>query len=151
MVLIEQRVDDLDPYADLSFFGSDVEGITEFQPGNKPKVKISSALSNDERRVNRFRTTLTHEFGHVHFHAYLWEIEPPGPDLIRQDRTANMQICKRENILEARQSDWMELQAGYVCGSLLMPVSFVRRLLVDTRKKTNYSALLAFAGNMVAH
>src|SRR5208282_4225053 len=68
-LLIESDTNDFDPYADLSGYGSDVEGLTEFRPGGKPNVKIAERLSNDERRENRLRTTLTHEYGHVRFHA----------------------------------------------------------------------------------
>jgi hypothetical protein len=39
-----------------------------------------------------------------------------------------MQVCFRDKILDAAQSDWMEWQAGYVCGALLMPVSRIRAL-----------------------
>jgi hypothetical protein len=127
--LIERDADDLDPYADLSEYGPEVEGVTEFRLGRKPVVKIAAGLANSDRRENRLRTTLTHEYGHVHFHAYLWELHPPGRDLLRQNPNANKQICKRDNILHARQFDWMEWQAGYVCGSLLMPVSYLRRIV----------------------
>lgn len=128
-VLIERDTSDFDPYADLSEYGSEVEGVTEFLPREKPAVKIAGSLANDDRRENRLRTTLTHEYGHVHFHAYLWEVEPPGPDLLRQNPNANKQICKRDNILDATQTDWMEWQAGYVCGALLMPISHLRRVV----------------------
>lgn len=128
-VMIERDVGDFDPYADLSAYGSEVEGVTEFYPGSKPHVKISGTLANDDRRENRLRTTLTHEYGHVRFHAYLWEVEPPGPDLLRQNPNANKQICKRDNMLDATQTDWMEWQAGYICGALLMPASHMRRLV----------------------
>ncbi len=70
--LIEQADATLDAYADLSAFGDDVEGMTEFFPDQGPKVSISDKLANDERRENRLRTTLTHEFGHVQFHRHLW-------------------------------------------------------------------------------
>lgn len=127
--LIERDTDDLDLYADLSQFGAKVEGLTEFRPGSKPKVKISGELSEDSRRENRLRTTLTHEWGHVRFHAYLWEVEPPAVDLLAQNPRANLQICKRDTILDAQQTDWMEWQAGYVCGAILMPLGHVRRLV----------------------
>ena len=145
-VLIEQAVDDLDPYADLSVYGIEVEGVTEFQPGRKPTVKIAEGLATDGRRENRLRTTLTHEYGHVHFHTYLWEVEPPGPDLFRQNLNANKQICKRENILDAGQTDWMEWQAGYVCGSLLMPASHVRRLVGAYQEESNLFGAADVAG-----
>ncbi len=128
-LLIERDTEDFDPYADLSMYGPHVEGLTAFQLGKKPKVKIAEGLASDERRENRFRTTLTHEYGHVRFHAYLWEMEPPGPDLLRQRPNADKQICKRDGILEASQTDWMEWQAGYACGALLMPISHVRRVV----------------------
>jgi hypothetical protein len=126
-VLIERDTGDFDPYADLSAYGSEVEGATEFQPKGKPVVRIAAALSNDSRRENRLRTTLTHEYGHVHFHAHLWQGEAPTADLLRQRPNANKQICKRDGILNAAHTDWMEWQAGYISGALLMPVSYLRK------------------------
>ncbi|MEZ4271051.1 MAG: ImmA/IrrE family metallo-endopeptidase [Myxococcota bacterium] len=127
--LLERDCEDLDLYADLSTYGATVEGLTEFRMGSKPRVKVSSDLAGDERRENRLRTTLTHEYGHVRFHAYLWEIEPPGTDLLGRNPNANKQICKRDDIINAGQTDWMEWQAGYVCGALLMPAGHVRQLV----------------------
>lgn len=127
--LIERDTEDLDLYADLSEFGPDVEGVTEFSPGQKPVVKISGKLSGDNRYINRLRTTLTHEYGHVKFHGYLWDAEPPQKDLLAKNPNANKQICKRDNILNANQYDWMEWQAGYICGAILMPVTRVTRIV----------------------
>ncbi len=132
--LIEQDTADLDLYADLSEFGSDVEGVTEFMAGKKPTVKISQHLANDKQRENRLRTTLTHEYGHVRFHAYLWELELPG-DLLKTNPNANKQICKRDNILNAAQYDWMEWQAGYICGALLMPLSHIQHIVRAYQEK----------------
>jgi Zn-dependent peptidase ImmA (M78 family) len=129
--LIEHHAEDLDLYADLSSYGEDVEGVTVFRKGRKPSVQISEKLTNDERRHNRLRTTLTHEYGHVHFHAYLWELEPPALDLLRHQPNRDKVICKRDSILNAAQTDWMEWQAGYACGALLMPKSEVLRLCRD--------------------
>jgi hypothetical protein len=128
-VLIERNTSDFDPYADLSAYGSEVEGVTEFQPSGKPAVKIAAALANDSRRENRLRTTLTHEYGHVHFHTYLWQVEAPTADLLQQRPNANKQICKRDGILNAAQGDWMEWQAGYASGALLMPASYLRNIV----------------------
>ena len=119
--MVEQAVEDLDLYADLSGYGNDVEGLTEFRIGKKPSVKISAMLAEDERRINRLRTTLMHEYGHVYFHAYLWELGTLQFDLLPHNPHANKEICKRENIIETAQTDWMEWQAGYVCGALLGP------------------------------
>jgi hypothetical protein len=125
--LIEREVSDFDPGADLREYGQDVEGVTEFRPGRKPRVRIAGDLAYDEQRENRCRTTLTHEYGHVHFHGYLFEIEPKSGDLFqRPGRGDGVQVCKRQTILDTRPADWMEWQAGYVCGALLMPVSLIR-------------------------
>lgn len=127
--LIERDTDDLDLYADLTGYGSDVEGVTEFRHGEKPRVKISAVLANDDRRENRLRTTLTHEYAHVHLHTYLWEAELPQQHLLPPERDASKKICKRQTMLNAPQTDWMEWQAGYACGALLMPVARVRHLV----------------------
>lgn len=126
--LIERDAYDLDTYADLSHYGSDVEGVTEFVRGRKPSVSISSALTEESKRENRLRTTLTHEYGHVHFHSYLWETEPPSADLLRRNPNSDKVICKRDRMIDAVQTDWMEWQAGYVCGAILMPKSALVRL-----------------------
>lgn len=123
--LIERESEDLDQYADLSEYGPDVEGATEFWPGRRPIVKISKVFANDSRRENRLRTTLSHEYGHVHFHASLWGANASAPELIFRNSEPTKQICKREAIYNAPQTDWMEWQAGYVCGALLMPATRV--------------------------
>lgn len=130
-VLIEMHDADLDPYADLSAYGADVEGVTEFFHNRGPRVSISEQIAMDDRRENRFRTTLTHEFGHVKFHGPLWAEKFATGDLLDRGPNANKAISKRDNILNAPQSDWMEWQAGYVSGALLMPAMPVRRLVSD--------------------
>ena len=116
--LIEQDTSDFDPGADLSRYGEGVEGVTEFPKAGKPRVRIASELAYDEARENRYRTTLTHEYGHVYLHTYLFQM---------LDAASNReQICKRETITGASATDWIEWQAGYACGALLMPASLVR-------------------------
>lgn len=124
--LIERDAKAIDSYADLSGYGANVEGVTEFRTGERPTVRISADLMNDERRENRLRTTLTHEYGHVHFHAHLWATRPAG-DLFEAHRCSEPSHCKRETMLQAPETDWMEWQAGYACGALLMPLSALRR------------------------
>lgn len=128
-VLIEEHADSLDAYADLSQYGEDVEGMTAFYPDSKPEVFISGELANDPRRENRLRTTLTHEFGHVHFHQHLWAEKFMAGRLFDRPSRENKAICKRDTILGARQVDWMEWQAGYISGAILMPAGFIRRLV----------------------
>ena len=151
--LIERDTSDFDSYADLSDLGNDVEGVTEFYAKRKPVVKIAADLANAGNRENRLRTTMTHEYGHVHFHAYLWEFEQPAFDILKSRPDANKQICKRENILNAGQSDWMEWQAGYVCGAILMPISRVQACIRPYIEKNSlYGGILpnsAHAGALI--
>lgn len=130
--LIERDTDDLDLYADLTQWGPEVEGITEFRRNGKPRVKISRKLSEDPRMENRLRTTLTHEYGHVCFHAYLWD-EKFQSSSEGRERGVDRQICMREGIINAPQVDWMEWQAGYACGAFLMPRTRCRKLAEEFR------------------
>jgi Zn-dependent peptidase ImmA (M78 family) len=128
--LIERDTLDFDPGADLRNYGPDVEGVTEFKPGRKPGVRIGAELAYDEVRQNRYRTTLTHEYGHVHFHTYLFDARLQSADLFNaQSAAGGQQVCKRDGIINARKTDWMEWQAGYVSGALLMPIAHLRRVV----------------------
>jgi hypothetical protein len=81
-IMIEQDTSNLDLYADLTGEGEDVEGLTDFFKNKKPAVKISQKLSENVQLSSRLRTTLAHEYGHVKFHNFLWDIafkeEPQG-------------------------------------------------------------------------
>lgn len=121
-VLIESITESLDVYANLDGEGAEVEGVTDFIPGRRPKVRISKRLTEDRRMSNRLRTTLTHELGHVHFHSFLFDGEQSG-DLFGAQAAPQSNKCKRATILQAAQTDWMEWQAGYACGAFLMPVT----------------------------
>jgi len=72
-VLIEKHVENLDLYADLSAEGTDVEGVTDFLLGKRPRVRISGNLVTRDWMANRLRTTLTHELGHVKFHTFMFD------------------------------------------------------------------------------
>jgi hypothetical protein len=125
-ILIEQTAD-LDAYADLSGDDGDVQGVTEFTPGKRPVVRISERLQVPYLE-NRLRTTLTHEWGHVHFHKFMFEVETRSRSLFGDDAPSITNKCKRDNIVGASETDWMEWQAGYVCGAILMPAG----PLIDT-------------------
>lgn len=127
-VMIERSDADLDMYADFSADGPTVEGVTEFAYGKKPFVRVSKLLTEDTILENRLRTTLTHECGHVRFHRFLWDMKGANYSLFPENRTKR-QICKREKIVQAGVYDWMEWQAGYCCGALLMPMSNVKKTM----------------------
>ncbi len=139
-VLVEGAVDDLDLGADLSEEEGEVEGVTEFRRGRKPIVKIASRLVGDPRMENRLRTTLTHEFTHVSFHSFMFEVEIKPPSLFESlDSPKNAESysnkCKRDAIMGASQNDWMEWQAGYGCGAFLIPLTALISTVRDFREK----------------
>jgi hypothetical protein len=144
--LIERDACDFDPGADLSHYGPNVEGVTEFAPTGKPRVRVTATLSYDEARENRYRTTLTHEYGHVHLHSYLFQMAASDN---KSPGRANPQgqICKRETIITAGVSDWIEWQAGYACGAMLMPISAVRRLADACADSHKLVAATGFSGS----
>ncbi len=129
-VLIESRVASLDPYADLSSLGSDVEGVTNFFPGEQPRVRIASCLSEETARENRLRTTITHELGHVHFHNCLYQYQfDASPSFLDKSNQGKPLQCKRDKVHGLNKgTDWMEWQAGYASGAFLMPKTCVARI-----------------------
>jgi hypothetical protein len=139
--LIERDTDDLDLYANLLDEGSDVEGVTDFYPGERPKVRISIDLTESERRGHRYRTTLAHEYGHVHFHTSLFDALSLSPRMFPELDRAQVQKCQRATIISAQKIDWMEWQAGYVCGALLMPLTAFSQVVVAFRQRHNLHSL----------
>ena len=145
--LIEMDADDLDMYADLP---DDEDGHTDFFPDRKPTVRIAKRLS-DPRYENRLRMTLCHEYGHVWFHAPLWrEAEPDGT---RADEQPHW-TCHRDRIVDAPQTDWMEFQAAYIGGALLMPASEVRlwtdEIAIRDAKRPPVSVESGLGGALIA-
>jgi hypothetical protein len=137
--LIESKAHDLDMYADLVADGADVEGVTRFGRSRKPSVEISQILSESANRKNRLRTTLTHEFGHVHFHDSLFQMKLASDDLFAGQKDDRI-VCKRDKMVDAPVIDWMEWQAGYASGAFLMPKSAVVHLIEDFRREHNIAA-----------
>jgi Zn-dependent peptidase ImmA (M78 family) len=129
--LIEQNVSDLDQFADLTAYGAGVEGMTEFLRGKKPVVRISETVHRVE---NRLRTTLTHEYGHVVLHAYLFAMAERQLKLAPNQK-ANAIYCYRDTMLTSKKTDWMEWQAGYACGASLMPRSYVTKLVAGIQER----------------
>jgi Zn-dependent peptidase ImmA (M78 family) len=123
-VLIEKEADELDLYADFSAEEGNVEGVTEFRVGQKPKVFINRQLSEGRNLENRLRTTLAHEYGHVHLHGFLHSLADSNMNLFEHARKPIIIKSKRETIEHMpAASDWMEWQAWYACGGILMPKS----------------------------
>ena len=47
--------------------------------------------------------------------------EPAAISCSRSRRQAHTNKCHRDNMIGASERDWMEWQAGYACGAILMP------------------------------
>lgn len=132
-VMIEER-SDLDSCTDLSHEEGDVDGVTDFRPGQRPLVSISDRLSAPNME-NRLRTTLTHEFGHVYFHQFMFETVGQTASLFPEQAKAYRNKCNRSKIERAPESDWMEWQAGYACGAILMPSTAIVETAQTFRSK----------------
>lgn len=115
-VLIEQHVEDLDSYGTLE---DNIDGLTHFFPRRKPKVRIAARLQ-EPYLENRLRTTLTHEHGHVILHGFLFTMEDELKKLFDGQPKETRNTCHRDH-MHGGSSDWMEWQAGFACGALLMP------------------------------
>jgi hypothetical protein len=136
-VLIEKETEDLDSYADLSGYGA-----AEFLPGRKPSVKIAKELAESDRRENRYRTTLSHEYGHVRLHGHLFGLGA-GPDLFDAKAKPGVIACKRDTMLTASRTDWLEWQAGYACGAVS---TYARTAVSDYREQAGlYGQVQAFS------
>ncbi|SKA41279.1 protein of unknown function [Enhydrobacter aerosaccus] len=143
--LIEVYVADLDQYADLSGYGTNVEGATVFARSGKPKVLISALAHKFE---NRLRITLAHEFGHVHLHAYLFGLLDRQMQLGASKQNANAIACRSDTIVSARKVDWREWQAGYASGAMLMPKSHLQRVVGEVQRRQGiFGAVAATSHN----
>lgn len=145
--LIDKYSSDFDQYADLSKYGENVDGLTEFYPKAKPKISIAERLS-DPSYENRLRTTMTHELGHAVFHDYLFKMELITP----ASKTGSVQICKRDDIMSKSKTvgttNWMEWQAGYACGAFLMPASLLKKTVEAFCKTKNITTPISI-GNLL--
>jgi hypothetical protein len=118
-MLIERDAADLDLATNLSDDIHEVFGFTQFERGLKPRVTIARELWEQRHRNNRLRTTLTHEYGHVMLHTWLYD---------KYGAASRPHRCYWQSLLPTSAVlDWLEWQAGYASGALLMPESFARR------------------------
>lgn len=122
--LVEMESESLILDSGLGQEGGAVEACTEFRPGHKPAVRIASMLATVPSLEKRFRAALAHQYGHVHFHDFLFQTEEgswlslfEGPP----DSRPRLHRCRRDSVVPLSDDNWMEWQAGYVCGALLMP------------------------------
>jgi hypothetical protein len=104
---------DLDLFADFSSEEGWVQGVTDFRP-TPPRVQIRQRLSEDRRYINRYKFTLAHEGAHV---LILKEAFAREGNVIE----ANSRIFRSSGTVSDKSGhDWMEHQADYCAGVLLM-------------------------------
>jgi len=123
--LLETETESLDLCADLSNESGETELLAEFRHGHRPVVRITPGLVQEANLENRLRAALAHAYGHVRLHDFLFQTEEgswlsffddyPGSSL-------RIHRCHRDAIAPLKDEDWMEWQAGYACGALLMPI-----------------------------
>ena len=139
--LIEKEAEDLDLYADLSTYGDTVEGVTEFRTGQKPTIKISKNLTETPIYINRYRSTLAHEYGHLHLHRWLFELDYNSGKLLRESSNDNKIVCKRETLINPKKNDWLEWQACYFSSAVLMPVSKLKEVVNSYKASTGIKSI----------
>jgi hypothetical protein len=133
LLMLEKETDSVDPYA--CFENDELWGETRFLSGSKPSVRISSLLSENPRYENPFRTTITHEFAHVRFHGFLYVLRDRQECLFVPGASEKANICGRSQIQSSTDYDWMEWQASYSSGALLMPKMAVQSLIRTLRAR----------------
>ena len=137
-LLADAITDHYDPESDIaSSLGNQVEGVTIFRPGKKPRIKISSTLL-EEKYHRRRRMTIAHEIGHVLLHADLY-VEERSLDLFSDSSSRGTVYCKAATMLPG--VDWMEWQASFAAGCLLMPSSALRNCMEYHRGGRFHTAL----------
>lgn len=125
---IESLTEDLDLFTNMADYNlaDGVEGFTEYSFNSKPSVYINQRLSLHDYLKTRLRTTLSHETGHVILHGPLFK-EDSQCRLLRSTeewaKPSPTTIAQR-----AASRDWMEWQANYAMGALLMPRDAVKEL-----------------------
>jgi len=68
--LIERDARELNLYTNLKQEG--LLGVTNFEPPQRPVVRIDRTLYENAKGINRFRFTLAHEYMHVRVHNPLY-------------------------------------------------------------------------------
>jgi hypothetical protein len=87
-------------------------------PPQKPAVNFMQKLSSQRKTLSRVRHKLNTEEGK--------EFLNTKPDVLTLIASRKTFGCLQGHIIQAPDWDWMEWQASYVCGAILMPLSAIR-------------------------
>ncbi len=124
--LLEKDAGLVDLRTDFGDERGEVEALVEFRRGRKPVVRITPRLSQERNLDNELRVALGHAYGHIVLHDFVFQSEEgawlslfgqlPEPPL-------TIHRCRTNSLMPLGDEDWMEWQAGYACGALLIPFS----------------------------
>lgn len=115
-VLLESLGVELDLFADLFHEKEWRQGYTEFFLDRPPIVRIARGLAENNKYANRFRFTLAHETGHILAQREAYE----RIGNVCSRGSAWLSYCNKHG-LRRQLHDWLEFQADYCGGALLMP------------------------------
>jgi hypothetical protein len=104
-----------------------VEGTAAFFESNSASRTSTSGpapISPTSRGV----PTLTHEQRHVILHGFLFAMVEDLKKLFDGQPKETRNICHRDH-MHGGGIDWMEWQAGFACGALLMPQTELVRVV----------------------
>jgi hypothetical protein len=127
ITLVERDTSRLVLNADLHTLGRGIVGATSFfTDGSLPLIQIDQGCRPGPYAWQHqlFRFTLMHEYSHALLHDDLIPVDPkPGRQHFRQ-------TCSEEQVGPTSSvTDWMEWQANYSAGALLMPTTHVTQLV----------------------
>jgi hypothetical protein len=86
----------------------------------KPAVSMTQKLSSQRKTISRLRQKLNTEQANEYSNTKTYILT-----LVASRKTFG---CLQGHIIQAPESDWMEWQASYVCGAILLPLSVIRSL-----------------------
>jgi hypothetical protein len=143
--LIEERADFIDTYAELP---AGIYGKTSLFYDRRPQVWISESIRRTASD-HLARTTLCHEFGYVWLHGPLWR----EAGIVKAGSPGPVWICNRDGLIDAPKPDWIEWQAGWVSGGILMPATELRARAAELAVRVNvripFGAMSREAGRLI--
>lgn len=121
--LIERAVEQLGEHDSKRF-----DGATEFLRNGRPRVTVAKKLTRSAKYAAYLRTVLAHEYAHLHLHHHLYELSFGAATIPGSENRFEVIGCRRKTMTVAATGNWMEWQASYASGALLMPATYVKQL-----------------------
>lgn len=114
-----------------------------------PQTGFAQKLSRQRQQFQRYRDNLTAGNSTAARHPVSYTPSPRPP----RKRINTGPRCHRTFIFDAPVFDWMEWQASYVCGAVLMPAAalraFIKKYLPDGKPSRNTASTSSLAEELV--